>query len=113
MERPRIELNKRGGHIGEINEKWDNGFYTKAELLNSNFEIGFLIDSGSTVSIISKAIFDTLMPEHSLEPLTMSISDMSVEKDSQRSDLFACQSNWGALFINRHSLSVIFVKMEY
>lgn len=105
-------MNTRGGHIGEINEKWDNGFYTKAELLNFNFEIGFLIDSGSTVSIISKAIFDMIMPKHSLEPLTINISDVSGKRLTAYGSL-CLPIKLGRSVYPQASLSVIFVKMEY
>lgn len=77
LERFRIELNKRGGYIGEINEKWDNGFYIKVELFNFNFEIGFFIDSGLMVFIILKVIFDMFMLEYFLEFLMMNIFDVS------------------------------------
>lgn len=53
----------------------NNGFYTRAEVLDC--QVNFLIESVSTVSIVSKAIFDAMMPEQNLEPVTMSISDFS------------------------------------
>ena len=45
-------------------------------------QVNFLNGSGSTVSFISKAIFDTIMPEQNLEPVSMSISDVRGQKIS-------------------------------
>ena len=51
-----MELHTRTGHIGEITLPWDNGFYTIGDI--SDEQINFLIDSGSTASIISCKIFE-------------------------------------------------------
>ena len=48
----------RTGHIGNINDKWDNGFYTHGLILDLGMK--FLIDSGSTASILSIDMFDKL-----------------------------------------------------
>ena len=50
------ELPIRTGHIGNINDKWDNGFYTHGLILDLG--INFSIDSGSTASILSVDMFD-------------------------------------------------------
>ena len=46
------------GHIGETDDVWDNGFYTNG--LIYNFSVNFLVDSGSTASVITTDIFEKL-----------------------------------------------------
>jgi len=48
----------RTGHIGETDDVWDNGFYTNG--LIYNFSVNFLVDSGSTASVITTDIFEKL-----------------------------------------------------
>lgn len=48
----------RTGHIGETDDVWDNGFYTNGFIYN--FSVNFLVDSGSTASVITTDIFEKL-----------------------------------------------------
>ncbi|CAC5415767.1 unnamed protein product [Mytilus coruscus] len=58
--RPDIKGEKhvRTGHIGETGDNWDNGFYTNG--LIYGFPVNFLIDSGSTASILSIDVYEKL-----------------------------------------------------
>ena len=48
----------RTGHIGETDDVWNNEFYTNG--LIYNFSVNFLVDSGSTASVITTDIFEKL-----------------------------------------------------
>lgn len=54
-------MNKRIGQLGKTCGKFDNGFYTVGEIINIPVE--FLIDTGSTTTLISCRIFDKI-PEN-------------------------------------------------
>ncbi|CAC5426210.1 Transposon Ty3-I Gag-Pol polyprotein [Mytilus coruscus] len=58
--RPDIKGEKhiRTGHIGETDDNWDNGFYTNG--LIYGFPVNFLIDSGSSASILSIDVYEKL-----------------------------------------------------
>jgi hypothetical protein len=50
----------RLGHIGKTEKKWDDGFYVSGIVVG--FSTIFLIGTGSTATIISKYVFDSLDP---------------------------------------------------
>ncbi|CAG2230871.1 unnamed protein product [Mytilus edulis] len=52
------EKHVRTGHIGETDDNWDNGFYTNGLIFG--FPVNFLIDSGSTASILSIDVYEKL-----------------------------------------------------
>lgn len=70
------KIHIRAGHIGETNDNWDNGFYTNG--LVENLSIIFLIDSGSTASIIAIDVF---------EKLPMTICNLLVPNKTQINDV--------------------------
>lgn len=59
---PASDFETRGGHIGEVGSNWDNGFYTCAEIIE--YQVNFLVDSGSTAYPISKTVFDQLQTDN-------------------------------------------------
>lgn len=67
----------RTGHIGETDKTWDNGFYTLGIIFDMS--IFFLIDSGSTASILSLHVFNKLPSEvwSSLTPIDVVINDVN------------------------------------
>ena len=58
-----------------MGSKWDNGFYTSATVYDC--KVNFLIDSGSTASILSKIVFDRMNAENNLLPDPHRLSDVS------------------------------------
>lgn len=74
------EKHVRTGHIGETDDNWDNGFYTNGLIFG--FPVNFLIDSGSTASILSIDVYEKL-PSNvwcSLEPNKSEIFDVNGNK---------------------------------
>lgn len=54
----------RLGHVGTCNKKWDDGLYVTG--LVGGLQINFLVDTGSTATILSKTLFDSLDPQQEL-----------------------------------------------
>ncbi|KAL3875645.1 hypothetical protein ACJMK2_033600 [Sinanodonta woodiana] len=54
----KIVDNKRLGQVGEIIGKWDNGLYTEGSI--QGVEAKFLVDSGSTSTLLSHAVFQKI-----------------------------------------------------
>ncbi|KAL3852496.1 hypothetical protein ACJMK2_016125, partial [Sinanodonta woodiana] len=50
--------NKRLGQVGEVIGKWDNGLYTAGSI--QGVEAKFLVDSGSTSTLLSHAVFQKI-----------------------------------------------------
>lgn len=46
------------GHLGDTTTRWDNGFYVDCNLLDVN--AAFLVDSGSTATLVSKRLFQSI-----------------------------------------------------
>ena len=57
-----MEIQIRNGQMGQTGNTWDNGFYAKGDV--SGVSIDFLVDNGSTMTLISKAVFDRLPVEN-------------------------------------------------
>ncbi|KAK3095877.1 hypothetical protein FSP39_020233 [Pinctada imbricata] len=68
------------GQSKEISRKWGNGIYIHGKVWETDIE--FLVDSGSTVSIVSIQTFDklTFKTQMSLSDVTVNISDASGNK---------------------------------
>ena len=50
--------------MGDKKSKWDNGLYTNGHICGENIE--FLVDSGSTTTLISKDTFDRMGGENKI-----------------------------------------------
>ena len=76
-ERPRSEINTFSNRVGQVNDYWDNGFYTACKV--NEMSINLLIDSGSTSSLISNRVFKQIKPDQrpSVEELHHSVSDVN------------------------------------
>ena len=46
------------GHLGDTTTRWDNGFYVDCSLYDVN--AAFLVDSGSTATLVSKRLFQSI-----------------------------------------------------
>ncbi|KAK3580653.1 hypothetical protein CHS0354_017923 [Potamilus streckersoni] len=68
---------KPTGHIGEISSQWDNGFYTNGMIDGTKFI--FLIDSGSTASLLSYSTYQKLYGENKymLTPFETKVNDVN------------------------------------
>ena len=49
------------GHLGDTATRWDNGFYVDCSLLDTS--AAFLVDSGSTATLVSKKLFKSISKE--------------------------------------------------
>ena len=49
------------GHLGDTTTRWDNGFYVDCNLLDVH--AAFLVDSGSTATLVSKELFQSRVKE--------------------------------------------------
>ena len=70
-------INKRIGQLGKTCGKFDNGFYTKGELLGLPVE--FLVDTGSTTTLLSCRIFNKMLDakKPNLESTSLNIKDVN------------------------------------
>lgn len=59
-QRSNVRLGSSGEQLGE----WDNGFYLTG--LVSGADVSFLLDSGSTSSLLSSKLYQSIMKEHNL-----------------------------------------------
>ena len=67
--RPRDVEEEQGtlriGKVGELPGKWDNGMYTLGYI--SGVPVNFLVDTGSTCTLLSKEIYDRIRNESGTE----------------------------------------------
>ena len=56
-----MEIQIRHGQMGQAGSTWDNGFYAKVDAAGVGIE--YLIDNGSTMTLILKVAFDRLPAE--------------------------------------------------
>ena len=70
-----METNIRHGQLSEADGPWDNGFYTKGEIFGLDVE--FLVDNGSTVTLLSKSAFDNIPKTNQgiVDPATLKVRD--------------------------------------
>ena len=68
-----METNIRHGQLSEADGPWDNGFYTKGETFGLDVE--FLVDNGSTVTLLSKSAFDNIPKTNQgiVDPATLKV----------------------------------------
>ena len=57
-----MEIQIRHGQMSQAGSTWDNGFYAKGDVAGVGIE--FLVDNGSTMTLISKVAFDRLPAEN-------------------------------------------------
>ena len=57
-----MEIQIRHGQMGQTGNTWDNGFYAKGDVARVSIE--FLVDNGSTMTLLSKVAFDRLPAEN-------------------------------------------------
>ena len=64
--------------MNELDRHWDNGFYAKGEIRGS--KINFLVDNGSTVTLLSKTAFDKLSKDNqsTVDPITLNVRDATM-----------------------------------
>ena len=59
------------GHLGDTTTRWDNGFYVNCTVLN--IQTAFLVDSGSTATLVSARVFQSIQPDK--RPLLVKMTD--------------------------------------
>ena len=57
-----MEIQIRHGQMGQTGNTWDNGFYAEGDVAGVSIE--FLVDNGSTMTLVSKVAFDRLPAEN-------------------------------------------------